>query len=53
MNPNPAKRVRESIRLKSQSMTATINPQEEVAVETEVEVQAEEVGEEEAENAWY
>ena len=52
MNPNPAKRVRESIQPKSQSMTATINPREEVAVETEVEVQVEEV-EEEAENAWY
>ena len=53
LNPNPAKRVRESIRPKSQSMTATINPREEVAVETEVEVQVEEVEEEEAENAWY
>ena len=53
MNPNPAKRVRESIRPKSQSIAATINPREEVAVETEVEVQAEEVEEEEAENAWY
>ena len=38
----------ESIRPKSHSQTATINPREEVAVETEVEVQVEEVEEEEA-----
>ena len=52
MNPNPTIRVRESIRPKSQSIAATLNPREEVAVETEVEVQVEEVEEEEAENAW-
>ena len=53
MNPNPAKRVRESIRPKSQSVAATINPREEFAVEAEVEVQVEEVEEEDEEIAWY
>jgi len=55
LNPHSSKgsSSAESIRPKSHSQTATINPREEVAVETEVEVQVEEVEEEEAEIAWY